>query len=126
MAAALFLLIVVFPPLVVVVCAWHTALTVARPARFIFKNRCAGNGIAAMVFLAVVVGSARLGYGYGNCVDGLKAPATCTRLDNGLGDLLFQVDFLGGLYLVFAGLPTILLLGVAEIITRIRHLTKSG
>ncbi|MBL1435624.1 MAG: hypothetical protein COB08_005435 [Rhodobacteraceae bacterium] len=90
------------------------------PFLSLYNHASAIGLVRAAQILFFVLLTAGLYHFYG-CSFGLIIPADCEHLDASAGDLLFKTYFFGIGYLVWIGIPTVLMYISAEIVTRFRQ-----
>ncbi len=86
-----------------------------------FRNRAVAIGVFLITFGALMVFIAWMGYELGECRGGIFAQAKCNRLPDNIGDAMHDLSLGGAIYLVIACLPTLVLLGIIEFITRRKY-----
>lgn len=100
------------------------AKTKPKPARstFLFLyNRGSAIGLVLVIqILFFVLLAAGLSEYYG-CKYGLISKTVCERLDSFSGNFLFKTYFFGFVYLLWIGIPAVLIYIGAEIATRFRQ-----
>ncbi|MEL7089861.1 MAG: hypothetical protein AAFY03_10365 [Pseudomonadota bacterium] len=115
----IFVVILILPLLLSVVFAFTKGRRgTDTPLVNFFHNRPAGWGMLFITFVAAVTLVAQGIYHYGGCIGGLKAPPRCERIGEGLAVTSFGLFFMGQIYLLGLCLPTLILLGIAEYLTR--------
>lgn len=82
------------------------------------QNRAVAFGVITICLVALTVLIAWQAYEMGRCHNGLLSPAKCSNLPDKIGGYLFNIHFLGAIFLVAICLPALLMMGIAEFITR--------
>jgi len=85
------------------------------------RNRAVAVGIITICLVAVTVLIAWQAYEIAWCHSGLLSPVKCNDIPDKIGGYLFAIFFLGTVYLVVICLPALLLMGIAEWITRRKY-----
>ena len=86
-----------------------------------FRNKAVAVGVFILIFIVFMVLVAWQTYELGGCIGGLLSSARCKYMPSWIGNVTHNIYFLGMIYLVVACLPTLLLLGIAEFISRHKH-----
>ncbi|WP_457645921.1 hypothetical protein [Profundibacter sp.] len=92
----------------------------ARKTLFL-RNKAVAVGIITICIVAVTVLVAWQAYEMAWCHSGLLSPVKCNHLPDKIGSYLFIIFFPGTAYLVVICLPALLLMGIAEWITRRKY-----
>jgi len=107
------------PMLGLVIWAFATTRAHHSTAKTLFlQNRAVAVGIITMCLVAVTVLIAWQAYKLGWCHSGLLSPTKCNRMPDEIGGHLFTVYFSGAAYLAVICLPALLLMAIAEWMTR--------
>jgi len=85
------------------------------------RNKAVAVGIITISLVAIMVLIAWQAYEMAWCHSGLLSPVRCNHLPDKIGGYLFTIFFLGTIYLVVICLPALLLMGIAEWITRSKY-----
>jgi len=85
------------------------------------RNKAVAVGIITICLVAITVLSGWQAYEMAWCHSGLLSPVKCNHLPDKIGGYLFAIFFLGTVYLVVICLPALLLMGIAEWITRRKY-----
>ena len=85
------------------------------------RNKAVAVGIITICLVAITVLIAWQAYEMAWCHSGLLSPVKCNKLPNQIGGYLFTIYFPGTVYLVVICLPALLLMGIAEWITRRKY-----
>ncbi len=87
---------------------------------WMFHHRFASRGalwIIRIVLIIVALTAIALGLSEaGDCAGGLKSPARCEHIQDELGQVAFNVGFLGSIFCYFAALPLAGLAVIWEVI----------
>ena len=85
------------------------------------RNKAVAVGIITICLVAITVLISWQAYEMASCHSGLLTPVKCNNLPDKIGGYLFTIFFLGTIYLVVICLPALLLMGIAEWITRRKY-----
>lgn len=98
-----------------------TTPNATRSSFLFFHNHASAIGFILMVQILAFILLAYGYYEYFNCEYGLLRSVKCSGQPNSIGGMLFDVFFYGTVYLVWIGIPALLVYITAEILTRVRQ-----